>query len=37
MDSFVELFTITSTSPEAEPIPSAPVDAAAGGGGCIIA
>ena len=38
MDFFVELFTITSNTPEAEPAPSAPVDAAGGGnGGCIVA
>jgi hypothetical protein len=37
MDFFVELFTITSNTPEAEPAPG-PVDAAAaGGGGCIVA
>jgi hypothetical protein len=36
MDFFAELFT--STTPEADPAPSAPVDAAGGGsGGCIVA
>ena len=38
MDFFAELFSITSNAPEAEPAPSAPVDAAGGGsGGCIVA
>jgi len=38
MDFFVDLFTITSNTPEAEPSPSAPVDAAGGNnGGCIVA
>jgi hypothetical protein len=37
MDFFVDLFTITSNTPEAEPAPSAPVDAAGGDGGCIVA
>jgi hypothetical protein len=38
MDFFVDLFTISSNTPEAEPSPSAPVDAAGGGsGGCIVA
>jgi len=38
MDFFAELFTITSNTPEAEPTPSAPVDAAGGGnGGCVVA
>ncbi|KAI0276622.1 hypothetical protein BGY98DRAFT_693588 [Russula aff. rugulosa BPL654] len=37
MDFFVDLFTITSNTPEAEPAPSAPVDAAGGTGGCIVA
>jgi len=37
MDFFVELFTITSNTPEAD-APSAPVDAAGGGSGaCIVA
>jgi hypothetical protein len=37
MDFFVDLFTITSNTPEAEPAPSSPVDAAGGDGGCIVA
>ncbi len=37
MDSFADLFTITFDTPEAEPAPSAPVDAAGGTGGCIVA
>ena len=37
MDFFVDLFTITSNNPEAEPAPSAPVDAGGGNGGCIVA
>ena len=37
MDFFVNLFTITSNTPEAEPSPT-PVDAAGGNdGGCIVA
>jgi len=36
MDSFADLFSIASNSPEAEPIPSVPVDAD-GTGGCIVA
>jgi hypothetical protein len=37
MDFFVELFTVTSDIPEAEPAPSAPVDAGGGTGFCIVA
>jgi hypothetical protein len=37
MDFFADLFTITSNTPEAEPAPSAPIDAAGGTGGCIVA
>jgi hypothetical protein len=37
MDSFADLFTITSNTPEAEPAPSTPVDLGGGSGGCVIA
>jgi len=36
MDFFVELFTITSNTPEDEPVPSTPIDAG-GSGSCIVA
>jgi hypothetical protein len=37
MDFFVDLFAITSDTPEDEPAPSAPVDASGGTGYCIVA
>ena len=38
MDSFADLFTIASNTPEAEPSPSVPVNADGNGtGGCIVA
>jgi hypothetical protein len=37
MDFFVNLFTITSNTPDAEPAPSFPVDADSHNVGCIVA
>jgi hypothetical protein len=36
MDFFVDLFAITSDTPEDEPAPSAPIDAG-GTGSCVVA